>query len=237
MGIGSKRSHLSNSEIERHYFEKFRAQYQLPSGSIKYGDKPDVIIYGQETIGIEITRFYADSNGTLQSQIAKNREAVKIAQNCYQEKTKSKIEYAFGFNLDVQTQKVCKSAKNLEILAERFSGHPVGPVEKCHFLDMPEISSIWRKDEYEDSKWEVSQVFSTSSIDVKRLREIIKRKESKAKRYDECDKLWLLIVVDFMNLAQDQEIMNMSKDKIQSDCFDKIILYRTVMEHIREVSL
>ena len=45
-------------EIERHYFERFRKAYALPAGSVTYGDKPDVTLTGERTIGIEITRFY-----------------------------------------------------------------------------------------------------------------------------------------------------------------------------------
>jgi hypothetical protein len=45
-------------EIERDCFERFRQAYALPAGCISYGDKPDVTLIGDRTIGIEITRFY-----------------------------------------------------------------------------------------------------------------------------------------------------------------------------------
>jgi hypothetical protein len=48
----------TTTEIERHYFERFRKAYALQAGSVTYGDKPDVTLTGERTIGIEITRFY-----------------------------------------------------------------------------------------------------------------------------------------------------------------------------------
>jgi hypothetical protein len=51
----------TNKEIERDFFERFRRAYTLPAGAVSYGDKPDVTITGERTIGIEITRFYLQS--------------------------------------------------------------------------------------------------------------------------------------------------------------------------------
>ena len=47
----------SNAQIERHYFERFRNDFPLPAGEIIYTDKPDVIIRGGSTLGIEITNL------------------------------------------------------------------------------------------------------------------------------------------------------------------------------------
>jgi hypothetical protein len=35
-----------NQTIERHYFERFRNAYSLPTEKIDYGDKPDVTLTG-----------------------------------------------------------------------------------------------------------------------------------------------------------------------------------------------
>jgi len=51
----------SKDEVERHYFELFRTKYALPDGFVEYGDKPDVILRGSRTIGIEITNFFVQS--------------------------------------------------------------------------------------------------------------------------------------------------------------------------------
>jgi hypothetical protein len=49
---------LSNREKQILYFEDFRNHYSLPDGIIEHGDKPDVIVRGERSLGIEITNFY-----------------------------------------------------------------------------------------------------------------------------------------------------------------------------------
>ena len=69
---------MKNSEIEQYYFEMFRRDYPLPEGAVEYGDKPDVIVRGARTIGIEIRNFFLE-DGSLPDgeQIQrKAREAV-----------------------------------------------------------------------------------------------------------------------------------------------------------------
>ena len=40
------RARRTNSDIERHYFERFRKAYPLPEGTVAYGDKPDITLTG-----------------------------------------------------------------------------------------------------------------------------------------------------------------------------------------------
>lgn len=53
----------TNRDIERHYFEQFNAAYTLPNGTAEYADRPDVLLRGRRTIGIEMTRFYLQPGG------------------------------------------------------------------------------------------------------------------------------------------------------------------------------
>jgi len=53
---------VSNRDIEQYYFEMFRKNYPLPAGRVEYGDKPDVIIHGDATIGIEMGELGSDLN-------------------------------------------------------------------------------------------------------------------------------------------------------------------------------
>ncbi|NBX66840.1 MAG: hypothetical protein EBQ96_07590 [Proteobacteria bacterium] len=227
----------SNQEIEKYYFEKFQALYELPEGEIVFGDRPDVIIRGKSKLGIELTNFYTDPTGTEQSQISMRLNAAKKAQKKYQEKVGKNIEYTFGFDRAFPIQKVSKMAESLALLAERFAGRAIGQVSKEDFEDVPEISFVWRGGKYTDCEWRVSQVFSTPIMDKNRLVEIIKEKEKKATEYAVCDELWLLIVIDFIDLAQDQEIMNVQLDEIESGIFDRVTIYKTGIEQIREVPI
>lgn len=67
-----------------------------------------------------------------------------------------------------------------------------------------------------------------------RLREIVADKESKAADYAPCDAYWLLIVVDWADAAQDQEITT-TRLKLASEVFEKIIVYKPGFEDIAEV--
>jgi len=54
----------TNRDIERHYFEQFAKAYALP----EYADKPDVMLKGARTIGVEMTNFYLHSGGSAGSE-------------------------------------------------------------------------------------------------------------------------------------------------------------------------
>jgi hypothetical protein len=69
------------------------------------------------------------------------------------------------------------------------------------------------------------------------LRDIIKGKEEKSRQYKQCDVYWLLVVVDFFDLAQDQEILiEGGLDTISSEVFEKILVYKTVFGQVLESS-
>ncbi len=122
---------VKNKEIEEYYFEMFRRDYALPDGAVEYGDKPDVILRGARTVGIEITNFFLEEGS-----------------------------------------------------------HP-GSV-------------------------------------------IVRAKEDKSREYRPCDAYWLLVVVDFIDRAQDQEIPAEGLKNTTSQVFEKIIVYKTCFGYVAE---
>jgi len=87
-------------EIERHCFERFRQAYALPAGTVSYGDKPDVTLTGERTIGIEITRFYLQSGRipfTEQQQGPLRYAVVLEAQVLYRRHGGKNIELTIAF--------------------------------------------------------------------------------------------------------------------------------------------
>jgi hypothetical protein len=84
------------------------------------------------------------------------------------------------------------------------------------------------------AKWKVSQSHSPGLMSITRLNGIISEKEAKAQNYAPCDAYWLLIVVDFIDAAQEQEI-RIDGLTVRSDMFQKIIIYKTGFEHIVEL--
>ena len=76
----------TNRNTERHYFERFRKTYTLPLGEIGYLDKPDVVVKGARTIGIEITNFYLEpgsEEGSEQRQRPRRYEVASKAHSLY----------------------------------------------------------------------------------------------------------------------------------------------------------
>ena len=67
-----------------------------------------------------------------------------------------------------------------------------------------------------------------------RLIDIVRDKEVRSREYRKCHAYWLLVVVDFINSAQDQEIQIEGFEKIQSEIFEKIIVYKTLFGHVLE---
>jgi hypothetical protein len=85
-----------------------------------------------------------------------------------------------------------------------------------------------------DAKWGIAQVHSHGLLSLKRLTEIVREKETKAQRYRPCDAYWLLVVVDWMDPAQEQEI-RVDGLSIHSDVFERVIIYKPQFEHVVDI--
>ncbi len=230
-----------NQKIERYYFNEFYSSYNLPEGNIVYDDRPDVIVNGEKKIGIEITNFYLDDGNcpTSEEHQKKLREyVVSTAHQQYIRNGGKKFELSFSFEksspiTDKKTlaKKLVSLAKKVEMLSS------TGNVSNIHFTDIPELSHVYlNKHEYEDAKWRIAQCHSVSIMASERLGDIIRTKEKKAEKYQKCDAYWLLIVVDFINPAQDTEITSERLEGICSGVFEKIIIYKTCFREVFEIS-
>jgi hypothetical protein len=71
-------------------------------------------------------------------------------------------------------------------------------------------------------------------MSVQRLQEIVRIKEQKAQEYALCDAYWLLVVVEFIDPAQEQEI-RVDGIVLSSDRFDRAFVYKPRFEHIVEI--
>ena len=85
------------------------------------------------------------------------------------------------------------------------------------------------------ARWRLAQSHSFGRMSTQRLMEIIKEKEAKAAEYAKCEAYWLLIVVDFRDAAQEQEI-RIDDFTTTSPVFEKIIVYKPYFEHILDVT-
>ena len=66
------------------------------------------------------------------------------------------------------------------------------------------------------------------------LRDIIKEKETKSKQYQGCDAYWLLVIVDFIDPAQNQEIRVDEFENVTSTVFENILVYKPHFGHVVE---
>lgn len=228
----------SNADIEKNVFERFSGHYPLPEGKITFQDKPDVLIIDEDnrTIGIEITALLPDEDAL--NQHAKRQNVVKKAHSIFKRKHEdTTAEYAFGFKDTAVIQQV----KPLAItIAQTVSGFPMlgdGFVDRQHYRDIPELLSIYKTGEYEDAAWRDYRVYSPPILSRETLENMIKDKEKKAKCYKKCDAYWLLMYVNFINPASDIEITNGQIPSIKSDIFEKVIIFRTVMNQVRELTV
>lgn len=228
----------SNQDIEKHYFEMFRTHYALPSGTITYKDAPDVILDGVRKIGIEITNFFLEDGSLSESEQTQNwlhEKVVSSAQQTYLAENGRNFEITFGFNkANPIRNKKALIAKIVQI-AKNIEENETGQVRKDVFKAIPELSFVYLNTrEYTDTRWNVIQVYDGTIMSMDRLVEIVQSKERRASKYEKCDAYWLLVVVDFMNFAQDQEIRIEGFGKIQSDVFEKVIIYKTIFGHVLE---
>ena len=125
----------------------------------------------------------------------------------YQRGGGRRFELTFGFKDDVPITNVEKVGEQLCEFAKGLERAATGPLPPDAFGAIPELSFVElnaKKDD--DAKWRNSEVHSVGLMSAKTLRKVIKEKERKCAGYDSCDAYWLLIVVDFMDRAQEQEI-------------------------------
>ena len=216
----------------------FRKDYSLPPGTVIYGDSPDVVIDGDRKIGIEITNFYHKPGNLTESEQIQGRWREKViskAQLLYQKQNAKKFEISFGFDKSNPIRNQKSLIDQLVHLATQIQDCQTGRIRRDYFKQIPELSFVYfNNQEYENTKWRSVQVHVVPILEMERLSEIVKDKEQRSQKYEKCDVYWLLVVVNFINPAQDQEIKVDDFKKVDTDAFEKVIVYKTLFGHVLE---
>ncbi len=223
---------MQKEEMQRYYFGLFQKDYALPEGTIEYTDKPDIILHGSRKTGIEMTRFYLRDGScptSEQVQIKLRQGTVSRAQDLFRARNNGPMRLILGFDLAVPLESdISNLAEQIAEFAERIDGRKTGQVSKKEFSSSPELSFVWIADKGFGDRWTVMQVHTTPKMSIRRLREIVKDKETKARGYTSCDSYWLLVVMDFIDRAQDQNLHTEGFETVVSDVFDKMVPIRKV---------
>lgn len=228
----------TNEEKERDYFEAFAGVYNIPKGEIIFCDRPDVIIDGKQKIGVEITELFKKPGGLLESE-QQQREIRKEVLNKAFEKfsliANNPIDIVFYFDLSKPIQDKNQLIEKIVVLAKENEFSPIGKISYEYFENIPELRGGYCRPVLHDTpEWQDINAYDVPFISIDRLKEIIKTKEKKAGLYTPCDIYWLLIVVEFWDPAQDQEI-RVEGIECDSEIFDKILVFRTAYNHVVEV--
>jgi hypothetical protein len=232
-------SRPSNQTVERYYFELFRSHYAVPDGELVFTDRPDVIVRGAQTIGIEIANLYitCGANSTSeQVQRARRVQTLERAQSLRRASGGRRIELSVDFHPEHPIQENEIVAQTLAAVAKEVQNSPSGQVSPFLFEHVPELRFLYLSgEEYIDAKWRLVQCYSVPSLSVERLRELVSDKVKKLQAYQPCDVYWLLLVVDFMDPAQDQDLQWPAGVVLNKSPFERILLYKPQLAQVVQV--
>lgn len=227
---------------EQQAFELFRRDFELPEGQVRYGDKPDVVIDGPRKTGIEITDLYlvgGDDPDSEQVQRHHRETVLERAHALYRETGGRPIELAVGFSYTKPIRNIELLAQALAALGQHVAQGPHQVVPRYVFDHIPELASVYCSGrEYADARWRPNQIYGVPGLVVPRVEEVIAEKTKTAAKYRSCDCYWLLIVVNFMNPAQDQDIRwPAGTAPVQKHVFERIWLYKPIFREVVEVPI
>jgi len=231
---------LKNAQIEQHYFEQFRKDYQLPEGEVVYTDKPDVIVKGRKAhLGIEVTRLFIKPGtdmASMQVQHGRQERVLKQAQLNFVRNGGRGLELSIDFNPDFPILEIDRTALALSTLANHLVGRQSGLINKELFRHIESVRSVYlNSSEYPETKWHLTQVFSVPELSLDRLLDVVKEKSSKLSEYQICDQYWLLLIVDFMDPAQNQNLPSQTISLNVKTAYKKILIYKPQFREVVEL--
>lgn len=226
-------------EIEKYYFECFSKNYPLPSGKIIHDDKPDFMIVGEQTLGIELSRLFLASGNDKEStqvQNAQRKSVLRKASDTYFEDGVAGLELLVGFNGSCPIRDIGHTAQELVILARSLEGHLGGRVDETQFQHIEPISSIWLNwVEDVNPSWRLFQSGSVPLLSQDRVLSEIRRKEQVLPSYTSCDEYWLLLTINMIDTAQEQDLPREEDlDPIPTK-FARVYLFKPQMPEILSV--
>lgn len=218
----------SNRDIEKYYFDQFRTHFHLPKGEVEYSDKPDILIHGEQKLGIEMANLYLmDGSDPSSEQVQRKRrdKVVQEAQALYLRNGGRNVELTLSFDSTNPIAQVAPIASAIATLPIESSVRNV--LARHHFAHIPQLNFVYYNPiEYPDPLWRVSQTYSGRNLSPVRVAQVVADKEELLANYKKCDAYWLLLVVDFIDSAQDQELIWPEDGVSLKTSYERVIIYK-----------
>lgn len=233
-----KQEYTKQQEEEWLVFQSFSKDHPLPNGLVERSDKPDVLIHGERTLGIEITTLHIQDGqiaGCEQNQVKPRQRAVELAQEIHIKAGGRPIELAIGFDSEYPITDAKVTAHAIAEVAAHVQLGAAGLIDQLTYEHICCVNFMYLSGEYANPKWKVQQSYLVPTLQVDRVREVVAEKIYKAKQYQPCDAMWLLITVDFWNPAQDQDIEWPTDERIDCGPFERVFLYKPAFRRVVEV--
>jgi hypothetical protein len=230
-------SRRSNREFEEECFRQFSSHYPVPPGTVVHQDKPDVIIDGPRKIGIEIARLYLGNGKDPHSEQVQRRRrdiVVREAQAQYLRSGNENVAITVSFDPNYPIDDTTVVAGHLAGLVASNRPKGYGPVTKILLSWIPEVRSLYlRKDP--DHSWLIFQHHTVPVLSVPRVVKTVGEKNRLLAGYEHCDEYWLLLIVDLMDAAQDQDISWPAGAPSLQTNFQRVIVYKPGFRDCTEV--
>lgn len=230
----------SQLALERAYYQEFAKHCPLaPNGFVEFSDKPDIRVYGKDTIGIEITNIYLKDGRDPTSEQVQSRyrsDVIERAELLYLADGHPRYEFWFDFDPLIPITN-CKELSGrlykcvLEAIKEQRAYSSFKGFDEC-----PEIRFMtYNGKEYPDAKWKPIQGYDIPVLNRERVLEIVVNKASKVENYQSCDRYWLLLIVEFWDPCQDQQLALNEVIRTGPTPFEKIIIFKPTTREWLEV--
>lgn len=198
-----------------------------------------MLIHGPLKVGVEIANLYishGSNPASEQVQRPRRKQVIEKAQALHQANGGKRIELTVDFQPQHPITKIDPLAQAIAALAMQVENKPSAQVSPVLFKHIPELRFVYcNSNEYPDALWRSSQCFAVPYLSVERLREVVSEKTHKLANYEKCDAYWLLLVVDFMDSAQDQELQWPVGEQPLGSPYERVLIYKPQFGQVLEV--
>ena len=188
---------------------------------------------------MEIARLYkADGHGCQNEQVQSlgRTQVIEKAEQRYLARGGRKIELWIDFDPKHPITRIEETAEGLALIAEQVSSQVNGHNSCSAFEATPEVRFLYHDGrEYPGSKWGSAQGHDVPTLSVTRVKEFVEQKNKLISGYTSCDAYWLLLIVDFWDPAQDQDIHWPAGERVGPTQFERVLIYKTQFGQVVEV--